>query len=71
MRIVPGTKSEYAHIELEAADFALISKLQKQVLESLVDPQELKGLRIEISAADHVPENVRKSLAEGRFFVVK
>jgi hypothetical protein len=71
MRIMSGTDREYAYIELDEPDFALVNEFQKQVLGSLVDLKALRGLRIEVSAQDRVPENVRSSLAEGRFFVVE
>ncbi len=71
MRIVPGTKRDYAHVELESKDAELINELQKTALRALLGVASLKGLRIEISEHDLIPDRVRRSLADGRYFVVE
>lgn len=71
MRIIPRAKRSYAHIEWEASDEARIRELQQEFARSLVRSNPPPGLRIEVSENDAVPDNVRKRLLDGRFFVVE
>ena len=71
MRIVPSTKKDYAHVEWDNEEEKQIKESKGRVLASKRDSESLKGLRIEISERDLVPDHVRSSLKEGRFFIVE
>lgn len=71
MRIVPSTDSDYAYIEWDSEEQKWIDELQRMILRFLPDIKPPKGLQIEISEHDLIPENIRRSLIEGRFFLVE
>lgn len=71
MKIINSTPTEYAHIELDRSDQRQIGELQKNFVDSVRGSTSLKGIRIEVSEHDCVSEEVRRSLVEGRFFVVR
>lgn len=71
MRIVHSTKSDYAHVEWEREKKDQLRTPPSTLICSSEETKPLKGLRIEISKDDLVPQDVRKTLKEGRFFLVE
>ncbi len=71
MRIVPSTKRDYAYIEWEHDDELDISKLQGELLVGALKVKFPKGLWIEVSDTDRIPEDVRHSLVDGRFLMLE
>ena len=69
MKVVDRTKTDYAHIQFSTEDQSRIDELRKSVLVTPLDA--LKGLQIEVSESDLVPEDVRGALKDGRFYLVE
>jgi hypothetical protein len=70
MRIIPSTKSSYAYVEWDNKDQQQIQELHKGISSAPLAVPSLKGLKIEVSAHDILPEATRKSLIDGRFLVL-
>ena len=71
MKIVQRTNHDYAHIKLETKDEKRIRTLEEKVLKRRRPEDPLKGFRIEVSKDDLVPEEIKSSLIDGKFFVVQ
>jgi methionyl-tRNA formyltransferase len=70
MRIIPSTKSSYAHVEWDSTDQQQIQKLLKGISSAPLAVPSLEGLKIEVSAHDILPEATRNSLIDGRFLAI-
>lgn len=68
MNIVEGTNERYAHVELDDEDRKKIRKLRQTSLPLQPLNEALEGLEIEVSQHDLVPDAVRKSLVQGKYF---
>jgi hypothetical protein len=71
MRIVPRSRSQYAHVEWDSDDQKRIHGLQETISSAPLNIPSLKGLRIELSEHDVIPADKRHSLIEGKFFAVE
>jgi hypothetical protein len=71
MAIVPSSKTTYAFYVPDDLDKREIEKLQSNMVYSEESWDQLKGIRIEISKDDQIPENVKPLLVDGKFFVIK
>jgi hypothetical protein len=71
MKIIPNSATSYAYMVLEDEDKRQIEHLGKNAV--LVEPrwESLRGIRIEISKDDQIPEDVKPLLVDGKFFVIE
>lgn len=71
MKIIPSSATSYAYIVPEDEDKRRIEDLGKNAM--LVKPrwESLKGIRIEISKDDQIPDDVKPLLVDGKFFVIE
>jgi hypothetical protein len=71
MKINPSSATSYAYIIPEAEDKRQIEELEKGSLIGRPKWELLKGLRIEISQDDKIPEEVKSKLVDGKFFIIE
>jgi hypothetical protein len=71
MAIIPSSKTSYAYFIPDEEDKREVEKLQNNLVYSEQSWDKLKGVCIEISKDDQIPDNVKPSLVDGKFFVIK
>lgn len=70
MKIIPSSATSYAYIIPEDKDTLQMQEQEKGSV--LIEPkwESLKGLRIEISKDDQIPDDIKSRLVDGKFFVI-
>jgi hypothetical protein len=73
MKIKRATDSSYAYIEWSEDDQRKAAELEAKggFFAASAERSLPKGLRVEVSPADRIPERVRRNLEEGLYVVVK
>lgn len=71
MKIIPSSASSYAYIVLDNQDKLHIQEMEKGPV--IIEPKwkSLKGLRIEVSKDDQIPEELKSKLVDGKFFIIE
>lgn len=70
MQIIGSTETDYAHVRWDESREDRLRALEQEVMRSDENSGALEGLLIEISAVDSVPDETKRSLQDGRFYLI-